>query len=443
MVILFYWKNVPIALFIVILAIGFVDITLAQETIQIGQIDPKSSVITQTNAVSIASLVEIALESNPELTVMRREFDAAHARIPQAKALPNPMINFGNTTVGNPIPFTGISDDFNDFYVGFSQELPWFGVRRLRGQVASSEAEAKFQEYQVILRQLRTEVKLVAYELYHLDRKLTVIKRDIEILKKFALIAEARYSVGKTQQVDVINARVEIAELLDQQGTLEIERQSMVARINHLLYRDPETPIDSLAEIQPNLVFPSLNDLVALALENAPELKQHKRKIDSSNHSLRLAEREAKYPEVGLQFTYHKRISFADYYTYGVTLKLPLYAFNKERYGIAEQSAELAAAKSRLASNNSIIRYRLSDAHLRASKALKLIRLNQEAIIPQATLALESAISAYQVGQVDFLTLLTTLKRAVNYETRYYELLANYQKALAEMETFVGIELTD
>lgn len=438
MAILPYWKKVITALFTVILITGFIDIALAQETTQIN-----NSTNTQTDEIGINSLVEIALESNPELIVMRREFDAARARIPQAKALPDPMINFGHTTVGNPSPFTGLSDDFNDFYMGFSQELPWFGVRRLRGQVASSEAEAKFQEYQTMLRQLQTEVKLAAYELYHTDRKLTVIKRDIEILKKFALIAEARYSVGKTQQVDVINARVEIAELLDQQGTLEIERESMVARLNQLLYRDQETPIDSLAEIKPNLILPSLTELVDLALENAPDLKQHKRKIDASNHSLRLAEREAKYPEVGLQFTYHKRIDFADYYTYGVTLKLPLYAFNKQRYAIAEQSANLSAAKSRLASTSSMIRYKLNDAHLRASKALKLIKLNQEAIIPQASLALESAMAGYQVGQVDFLTLLTTLKRAVNYEMRYYQLLADYQKALAEMETFVGTNLSD
>lgn len=440
MVILAYFKKHISVFLIVFFTILFPKYVLAQETKQIDKIESK---IVQSSSISIKNLIEIALDSNPSLIVMRREFDVTRARIPQAKALPDPIINFGNTTVGNPIPFTGLSDDFNDFYLGFSQELPWFGVRRLRGQVASSESEAKFQEYQTVIKQLKAEVKLAAYELYYLDCKLTVIKRDIEILKNFALIAEARYSVGKTQQVDVINARVEIAELLDEQGTLEIERQSMVARLNHLLYRDQETHIESLAEIKPNLILPSLNELVDLALENAPELKQHKRKIDASNHSLRLAEREAKYPEVSLQFTYHKRIDFPDYYTYGVSLKLPLYAFNKQRYAVAEQSAELAAAKSRLTSTASMIRYKLSDAHSRASKALKLIKLNQEAIIPQATLALESAIAAYQVGQVDFLTLLTTLKRAVNYEIRYYQLLADYQKALAEMETFVGVELTD
>ena len=52
-------------------------------------------------------------------------------------------------------------------------------------------------------------------------------------------------------------------------------------------------------------------------------------------------------------------------------------------------------------------------------------------------------MTAYEVGQVDFLTLLTALKRALDYETHYYELLAEHRKALAEMEVHIGRTLTD
>ncbi|MEW6735180.1 MAG: TolC family protein [Acidobacteriota bacterium] len=413
---------------------------LAQQNSQ-GNVQPVKTDLT-VDSISIPRLVRAALEVNPELVAMRREFDAAKARIPQAKALPDPMVMFGNITVGNPIPFTGNEDDFHDYYIGVTQEFPWFGVRRLRGLVASSETEAKFQEYMATTRRLTAEVKMAAYDLYFVDRSLSVIKRDIDILKRFAQVAEARYSVGKAQQIDVINARLEIATLLDQQGTLEAKRASTAARINNLLFLDPLTPIGSFAEIEMSPEPPPLEELVRLALESAPELQQQRRLIDSSSHALRLAEREAKYPEVGFNFTYHKRINFPDYYTYGITLKLPLYAFNKQRYAIEEQSANLAAGRSRLASTNSLIRYRLRDAYVRATTAARLIRLTEEGIVPQATLALESALASYQVGEVDFLTLLNALKRALDYETRYYELLTDYQKALAEMEPLIGLELT-
>jgi cobalt-zinc-cadmium efflux system outer membrane protein len=397
---------------------------------------------SKADGVSLASLIEAALAANPELAAMRREFDAARARIPQAKALSDPTVMLSNSTVTNPVHFAGLKNDFSEIALGFSQDLPWFGVRRLRSQVADASAEAKFQEYAAAVLRLTSEVKAAYYDLYYTDRALAVLARDKDILDKIAQVAEARYSVGKAQQVDVINTRVEITELLDKQGVLESKRAITEAQLNNLLYRDPETPIGALAEVKLSAEPPPLDELTRLAAENAPDLKQLRRQIDGNNKSLRLAEREAKYPEVGLNFTYHNRPFFADYYTYGVTLRLPLYAATKQRYAIKEQAANLAATQARLDSNLSLIRYKLRDARVRSNTATRLIKLHEQGLIPQATLALESALAAYQTGQVEMLTLLNTLKRALDYETRYYELLADYQKALAEMERFAGVELT-
>ncbi len=374
---------------------------------------------------------------------MRREFDASRARVPQAKALPDPTVSFTQMTVGNPIPFAGDrSDGFyeNDFGVG--QDLPWFGVRRLRGQVASAEAEAKFQEYAATVRRVTAAVKAAYYDLYNTERTLAVLARDQDILDKMAQVAEARYAVGKAQQVDAINARVEITELLHTQGELEIKRATALAQLNNLLFRDPETPVGTLAPVRMSAEPPRLEELMRLASENAPELAQGRRLIDASNKALRLAERESKYPEVGLSFMYRQRPQFKDYYSYGVTLRIPLYAATKQRYAVEEQAANLAATRSRLDANQSLINNRLREARFRATTTARLVRLHEQGLIPQATLALNSALSAYQVGQVDFLTVLTTLKRALDYETKYYELVSDYQKALAEIERYTGVELT-
>ncbi|MGH9838472.1 MAG: TolC family protein [Blastocatellia bacterium] len=396
---------------------------------------------TQAGGVSLASLIEAAIAANPEITAMKREFDAARARIPQANALPDPMVSLSNNTVTNPIPFAGLRSDFAEITVGFNQDFPWFGVRRLRSQVASAESEAKFQEYAATVLRLTSEVKTAYYELHYVDRALAVLARDKEILGRVAQVAEARYSVGRAQQVDVVNVRVEITELLERQGMLESRRAITAAQINQLLYRDPETPVEKLAEVKMSPEPPPLAELARVAAENAPDLKMLRRMIDGNNKALRLAEREAKYPEVGVNFAYHNRPFFADYYSYGVTLRLPLYAATKQRYAIKEQAANLAATEARLDANQSLIRYKLRDARVRSSTAARLIKLHEQGLIPQATLALESALSAYQVGQVEMLTLLNALKRVLDYETRYYELLADYQKALAEMERFTGVEL--
>ena len=54
---------------------------------------------------------------------------------------------------------------------------------------------------------------------------------------------------------------------------------------------------------------------------------------------------------------------------------------------------------------------------------------------------MESAIAGYQVGKVDFLTLLDNLVTLLNYELSYYEQLTNEAKAAAALEPLVGITL--
>lgn len=401
-----------------------------------------AQVKTVGGGTSVTSLVDAALEANPEITAMRREFDATRARIPQQKALPDPEVMFGNDTQGSPIPLTGLRGDFSQIYVGASQTLPWFGIRRLRGQVASAESEAKFQEYAATVRRITSEVKMAYYDLYYAERALVVLARDKDILEKMAQVAEVRYSVGKAQQVDIINARVELTELVHRQGELEIQREAALARLNNLLFREQGTPIGELAPVRMNPEPPPFEELMRLASENAPEIAQQRRLIDASSKAVRLAEREAKTPEVSVNFTYHNRPAFPDYYTYGVTLKLPLYAASKQRYAIEEQSANLSAARSRLNFNESLIASRLREARERARITARQIRLHEQGLIPQATLALESSLSAYQVGQLEFITLLTALKRALDYETQYYQLVSENQKALAEIERYTGVELT-
>jgi hypothetical protein len=70
-----------------------------------------------------------------------------------------------------------------------------------------------------------------------------------------------------------------------------------------------------------------------------------------------------------------------------------------------------------------------------------LLNLYSTTIVPQSSLSLESAIAGYEVGKVDFLTLLDNLVTLLNYELSYYEQLTNEEKAVAALEPLVGVTL--
>jgi hypothetical protein len=77
-------------------------------------------------------------------------------------------------------------------------------------------------------------------------------------------------------------------------------------------------------------------------------------------------------------------------------------------------------------------------AYQRAATASRLLRLYDEGILKQAHLSLDSAMAQYRVGRVDFLTLVTSWRRLLDYGLMYQEQLAEHEKALARMAVHVG-----
>nr|MDA8098585.1 hypothetical protein [Nitrospiraceae bacterium] len=77
------------------------------------------------------------------------------------------------------------------------------------------------------------------------------------------------------------------------------------------------------------------------------------------------------------------------------------------------------------------------------TSARNLMNLYSKAIVPQSSLALESSMSAYEVGKVDFLSMLENFVYVLNYEVGYYQELSNYETALARMEPLVNTDLTE
>jgi len=113
----------------------------------------------------------------------------------------------------------------------------------------------------------------------------------------------------------------------------------------------------------------------------------------------------------------------------------------KERFGVEEANLNLLEAKENYDAVEDNLLFQVKDNFITAQTAEKLMELYRGGIIPQSSLSLESAISGYQVGDVDFLTLLNNLITLFNFELEYYDQLTVYQKALVKIEELSGMEI--
>ena len=78
-----------------------------------------------------------------------------------------------------------------------------------------------------------------------------------------------------------------------------------------------------------------------------------------------------------------------------------------------------------------------------AQASLKLMKLYMQTVVPQGNLALESSLSTYETGSVDFLSVLTNFTTVLDYEMNYYDEALNYALALTRLEEMTGQPLTN
>ncbi|HKZ77495.1 MAG TPA: TolC family protein [Pyrinomonadaceae bacterium] len=387
----------------------------------------------------LQQLIEQALENNPEIKAMQRRFDMMRARIPQAKALDEPVLSVGY--MGNIVPFSVQTDDpSSGRTISITQDLPYPGKRSLKGKIANTEADAEWWNFEQTRRNVVAEVKDAYFELYYLTKAIGVLSKTKILLEQFTKIAEARYTVGRGIQQDVLKAQVEFSKLIEQQTVLEQRKQIAEARLNSLMYRESDSPLPLVEELKPREFPYSLSQLNEVAIANYPELKSQRRKLESAQYSIQLAKKDF-YPDFSVGFTYVNRPAMPEMYGVTVGIKLPVYVWQKQRPALTETTASFEAEKRSLENKTTVLMFKIRDKYLAQTTARRLVSLYSTTIVPQSSLSLESAIAGYQVGRVDFLTLLDNLVTLLNYELSYYEQLSNEEKAVAALESLVGVTL--
>ena len=404
---------------------------------------PATDTTAQTAAplsVSLEDLVREALQKNPAIQSASHTVEAQRRRVPQAKTLPDPTVGIG--WAGNITPFSVQSGDPSSYRaVTASQQLLYPGKLKLRGEIASKEVDAASSDYEAIRRRVTVEVKTAYFEYWFYNKALQTTLKDKDLLTKLSQIAEARYKVGKGIQQDVLRSQVEISLLLQRLTVLQQQRNTSQARLNTLLARSPEAPLPPAENIERSPLNYSLDDLYRLARQNDPGLHREEQMIERNQLAVNLAQKDY-YPDLSVGYMYQQRPMLPDMHGMTFTINVPVFYKSKQREAVRQATEERLAAESGRDNRQNELNFELKQQYLAAKASDELLRLFSEGVVPQSSLALESSMSAYQVGTVDFLSVIGNFSTVLNYEIDYYRELANYQTALARMESMVGVDLT-
>jgi outer membrane protein TolC len=385
----------------------------------------------------LSELVEEAIKNNPSLQAIQQNWQAAEARVPQASALPDPKLSFKvlnlpqNTFVFDQEPMTGKQ-------FSLMQAFPFPGKLGLKEKIAGEGARISEFQFMEAQNQLKQKVKLIYYELFFLDKSIETNEKNAELIKQFTNIAETRYRVGKGLLQDVLKSQVEYSKITDNLIDLRQRRHTIKAEVNFLLNRPVENPI-GLVEEASLVSFPFvLSDLKTIADKN----------LRQSNQKIQLA-KKGYLPDFGIEFAYSQRDELqnggkgVDFFSGMVSLNLPIYFWKKQKKNVEENQLLQKSVQHKLRSVEQMV-YRDLETNLTDLLSNgRRVEFYRTTIIPQASQALQSALSAYQVDKVEFLTLVNNQMTLFNHELSYYKVLHDYLLNLVNLEFLVGKELIE
>jgi outer membrane protein, heavy metal efflux system len=411
--------------------IGSVGLLLAHALMAQGQEEP----------LKLDDLLAEALRNNPEILAAQKSYEAARQRPSQASSLPDPMFSPGYASNGRPWPGAALGREPTS-NIGFmvSQEFPFPGKRKLRGDMAVKEADAVFQQYEAIQLNVLSRLKQAYYRRAYAYAATSVLDRNLELARKLLRITEARYSVGRAAQQDVFKTQTQISILETRRVQLDREKEARMAEIISLLNRRPGSGLPPPTELQPQELTTSLEEVYAAARENSPMLRRDQKMIERAELAVNMARKEY-YPDYTLSGGYFNMGQMPDMYQLRVDIKLPVYFFRKQRPGVAEQAQSLVQSRRTYEATNQSLHFRIKDDYLMADTSARLMKLYGQTVIPQASLALESSLSSYETGTVDFLSVLTNYITVVEYEMNYYEEMQSFYLALSRLEEMTALPL--
>jgi outer membrane protein TolC len=385
--------------------------------------------------INLQSLIEEMSARSPEIKAARERWEAGKAVVPQVQTLPDPRLQFGHQRMPMTEPFQGAM-------YGFGQEIPFPGKLSLKGDIAQRDAERLEQEYNATRLRLVAVLKETYFNLHFVHKSTEIVEKNKTLLMQFEKTAKARYSVGQAAQQDVFRAQVEISRVLDRLAVLDQQKESLHAAINRLVNRPPSGPLGTPEEIQTTILTIPLQELSRRADEFSPALLATAKSIDRSERSVSLAKRQY-YPDFDVTALGLRNDRTNDNgYQVMVGITIPLFYETKQKQGVREARASLEGAREDFAATRQDLLFQVKDGFVQAQRAERLITILRDAIIPQATMALQASQAGYGVGKVDFLTLLNSLLTLQESELELHGEMAAHEKAMARLEEVTGGPLT-
>ena len=404
-----------------------------------------SPVLAQDAALgaNVDSLINYAKTRNPEYAAMQAEAEASGERVTPAGALPDPKFRTelrDITRMGEQSATLAPNRVGSTRYL-LMQDIPWFGKRDLKREIAELEADGAKGRALGTWADVAGRIKVNFAQLYYVHRNKQLTREILDLMTRLEKVAQVRYSGGLAAQQDVIRAQVEQTNMRNELIALETEQHHLHARLNALLARPNNAPLQVPAQLR-KLPAPVTLDYATLeerVRTRNPQLFTDESKIKAAEKSRDLTYKN-RYPDFTLGVSPIQYQSAIKEWELMVELNIPLQQSSR-RAQERESESMLNAARSRKESTTNQVSAELAEALSGIEAARRTENLLTNSLLPQAELTFKAALAGYETGKVDFATLLDAQRQIRQARQNQLKAQVDAQMRLAEIERLLGEDL--
>src|SRR6266404_2965281 len=302
----------------------------------------------QTQAVTpLAELLQEAEQNNPQIHVAREGWQAAKQVPSQVSTLPDPQFQIQQFSVGSPRPFAGYTNsNFAYIGLGVSQDFPYPGKLRLRGEIAKRDVDVVQQQYESVRRSILGGVESAYFQLAYLSKTLGILESDGQLLQQVEKAADARYRSGIGNQHDLLQAQVERTKLLREISMHHLEVAKLQAQIKQLLNRAQSSPDIEPFELPETPLPYTFEELLSASQAQNPEISGAEKMVEKQKLQVDLAHKDF-YPDFNVQYMWQRTdpTQFRAYYMLTFGVRVPIYRGRKQRPELAQAEAELSRSR--------------------------------------------------------------------------------------------------
>ena len=396
---------------------------------------------TDTTPLRLGDVYRAVERDNPRAAAARALAAASATRVDGARRPPDPQFQLG--FMNYKLPELAPMATLGMVQLQLMQMVPVAGQLGLAGRRAAAYAAADGEKARDVAWDARAQGAMAFYELYRIDVSLGVARETLRLLLDLQRTAEAMYRVGEGQQADVLRAQVEVARMTEDTLRMRAMRTAAAARLGALANLAVEGPVGTPVLPTFPTDVPALDSLVTAAESDRPMVRAGARALEAAETQEQLARREI-WPDLQVGIQYGQRGGAMGVERMGslmVGASLPIFARDRQFRMRDEAAAMRQMAAADLGAMRADTRARVAGLRADLERARRLAVLYRMTILPQAEAAVTSALSAYRVGRVDFMTLLDDQMAVNRFRQELAALEAEEGQDWADLEMLLGREL--